>query len=151
VFERLQKPRIDSDRRTSALRFGDVRVQALLIVLLWLRLLPTGFRNRELRQQVAGIVSRSEDKYTASQMTYDLRRLCDHGLIERVPRTHTYRLTDEGMRIALVLTRGMQHVIRPALATALDPAEPESTRLGRAVRALDGEIEHLWRQTELAA
>jgi hypothetical protein len=151
VFERLQKPRVDSDRRTSALRFGDLRVQALLVALLWLRLAPTGFRNRDLRQQVAGLLALSEEQYTASQMTYDMRRLRGHGLIERVPRTHTYHLTDEGARIALILTRGMQHVIRPALSAALDPAERERTRLGKALRALDGEIEHLWQQTELAA
>jgi hypothetical protein len=45
----------------------------------------------------------------------------------------------------------MQHVIRPALSAALDRAERERTRLARALHALDGELEHLWQQTELAA
>jgi hypothetical protein len=71
VFERLQKPRVDSDRRTSALRFGDLRVQALRVALLWFRILPAGFRNRDLRPHVAGLLSRSLEEYTARQMTYD--------------------------------------------------------------------------------
>lgn len=34
-------------------------------------------------------------------MTYDLRRLRLHGLIERLPRSNTYVLTPEGVRVAV--------------------------------------------------
>jgi DNA-binding PadR family transcriptional regulator len=34
------------------------------------------------------------------QITYDLRRLRLHGLIERIPKTHRYRITAKGLRIA---------------------------------------------------
>ena len=30
-------------------------------------------------------------------MTYDLRRLNTHGLIERIPHTHRYQVTDTGL------------------------------------------------------
>ena len=42
---------------------------------------------------------------TGGQITYDLRRLRVHGLIERIPRTHRYQVTDTGLRHALFLTR----------------------------------------------
>jgi hypothetical protein len=46
-----------------------------------------GFSNRSLRALVAGLLGTT---YTASQMTYDLRRLRRHGLIQRRPGTNTY-------------------------------------------------------------
>ena len=52
----------------------------------------TGFTNKSLRGLVAGLLDRD---YTTNQMTYDLRRLRLHGLIERIPHTNTYTLTPE--------------------------------------------------------
>ena len=42
----------------------------------------TGFTNQSLRGLVAGLLDRD---YSTNQMTYDLRRLRLHGLIERIP------------------------------------------------------------------
>jgi hypothetical protein len=35
------------------------------------------------------------------RVTYDLRRLRLHGLIERIPKTHSYRITAKGLRTAI--------------------------------------------------
>ena len=40
---------------------------------------------------------------TPGQMTYHLRRLRLHGLIERIPGTHRYQVTRQGWRAALFL------------------------------------------------
>ena len=40
-------------------------------------------------------------------MSYDLRRLRLRGLIERIPYTHRYRVTDDGMRVALLRPRSL--------------------------------------------
>ncbi len=61
-----------------------------------------GLTNQSLRGLVAGLLGRD---YSTNQMTYDLRRLRLHGLIERVPRTNTYVLTPEGARVALFYTK----------------------------------------------
>lgn len=53
-------------------------------------------------------------------MTYQLRRLRLHGLIERVPKTHRYRLTALGRRAALFFPRLYARTIRPALSL-IDP------------------------------
>ena len=47
-------------------------------------------------------------------MTYDLRRLRLHGLIERVPRTHRYRTTTLGARMAMLYVRLYARGLRPA-------------------------------------
>jgi hypothetical protein len=38
-------------------------------------------------------------------MTYHLRRLRLHGIVERIPQTHRYRITDFGLRTAWFCTR----------------------------------------------
>ena len=54
-------------------------------------------------------------------MTYDLRRLRLHGLIERIPHTHRYRVTDLGLRTAVFFTRAYNRLIRTGLAELNDP------------------------------
>jgi hypothetical protein len=49
-------------------------------------------------------------------MTYDLRRLRLHGVIEKIPRTHRYQVTQQGMKICLFFTKVHARVIRGDLA-----------------------------------
>jgi hypothetical protein len=77
----------------SALRFGDPRVHALLQAISHFSLIPAGFQNRDLRPVVAAVLGRELNAYSRGAMTYDLRRLHQHGLIQRVPRTHRYIVT----------------------------------------------------------
>jgi len=52
----------------------------------------------------------------SSQMTYQLRRR--GGLIARLPGTHRYRVTTEGLRAGLFFTRVHARLFRPGLAAA---------------------------------
>src|SRR5271157_3655604 len=64
LFREVTGPRRVGDQRASALRFGDPKVQALLGVLVLFRLLPCGFRSRDLREHIApllGDVSRGQE------------------------------------------------------------------------------------------
>lgn len=107
-------------QRTSALPFDSVRTQALLSALITFRLLPHGFRNADLRALLAPLLGLTPADMTPGRMSYDLRRLRLHGLIERLPGTHRYTVTDHGFKIALFLTRVHNRLVRPALAEALD-------------------------------
>ena len=124
-------------------------MQALLAALLRFDLLPAGFRNRELREAVAPLRGMSLDDYNAGQMTYDLRRLRLRGLIERIPRSQRYRLTAEGLCIALAYHRTQARVLGPVLSATLDGES--TTRLHAAVAAYDREVGHLWEGRALAA
>jgi hypothetical protein len=62
------------------------------------------------RGQVAGLLGTD---YTRTQMTYDLRRLRLHGLIERIPHTNTYVTTPEGIRVAVFHTKALSPAARP--------------------------------------
>jgi predicted MarR family transcription regulator len=73
--------------RIPGLRFGDIRVHALLQALLIHRLLPNGNTNRDLRSLIAPLLGTTIEDIAAGKMTYDLRRLRMHGLITRIPNS----------------------------------------------------------------
>jgi predicted MarR family transcription regulator len=93
-----------------------------------------GFTNRSLRAQIAGLLAIS---YSSSQMTYDLRRLRRKGLIQRVPRTNTYALTSDGIRVAVFYTKLQGRLLRPLLAVDQPSPLPE---LRKALRVIDDHV-----------
>ena len=137
--------------RIPGLRFGDNRVHALLQALLIHRLLPNGFTNRDLRTLIAPLLGTSPEDITAGKMTYDLRRLRAHGLIERVPHSRRYTVTDLGLQHALLFTHAHDHLLRTGLAETTDPSPPRPTRLQAAARAYQAAFDDLTRQAHLAA
>jgi DNA-binding HxlR family transcriptional regulator len=56
------------------------------------------------------------NQITQGQMSYDLRRLRLHGIIERIESTHRYRLTASGMKTAFLYSRLYLRALRPALS-----------------------------------
>jgi hypothetical protein len=125
LFERIHQLYIREGQRTGALRFGDQRAMALAGSLCLVVHTVTGFTNKSLRGQVAGLLGRD---YTSSQMSYDLRRLRLHGLIERTPRTNSYSLTPEGIRVAVFYTKLHARLLSPLLEADKPPAPPELRR-----------------------
>jgi hypothetical protein len=136
LFERIHQPYNVEGQRTGALRFGDPRAMALVGSLCCIVHTVTGFTNKSLRGLVAGLLG---EDYSVSKMTYDLRRLRLHGLIERVPRTNTYVLTPEGVRVAVFYTKVHDRVLRPLIAAADVPPTPVEVR--RALATIDHAVE----------
>jgi hypothetical protein len=122
LFERIHQPYVREGQRTGALRFGDPRAMALAGALCLMVHAVTGFTNKGLRGRVAGLLSAD---YSANQMSYDLRRLRLHGLIERIPGTNTYTTTPEGIRVAVFFTKLQRRLLEPLLAADRPPAPPE--------------------------
>jgi hypothetical protein len=137
--------------RTAGMPLTSTRVQALLSALCAFRLLPNGFTNRDLRNCLAPLLGLPPEDMTSGQITYDLRRLRIHGLIQRIPHSFRYQVTDAGLRQALFLTRLVSHMMIPGLAQLADPGPPASSRLRTAARAYETAIDDLARQARIAA
>jgi len=118
LFERIHQPHHEG-QRTGALRFGDTRAMALAGALCHHLHAVTGFTNKSLRGLVAGHLGQH---YSQRQMSYDLRRLRLHGLIQRLPHTNTYTLTPEGIRVAVFYTKLQNRLLRPLLDADKPPA-----------------------------
>lgn len=149
AFDQLAKPIVVDDQRAAALRFGDPRVHALFAAIVVFRLQFNGFRNRDLRTLLAELLGLPRTAFSAGRMTYDLRRLRLHGLIERIPGTHRYRPSDQGLRIAHFFTRAYNRFLRTGIAQIADPAT--TGPLAAAFRRLETEIQRLAASASLVA
>lgn len=148
AFRRVNEPAVVDGQRASALRFADPQVQALFSALLVFRLLPRGFSNRELRDHWAPLAGKRSQSITPGQMTYHLRRLRLHGLIERVPKSHRYRVTQQGWRTILFCSRCYTRLLRPGLAQLEQHSDPQ---LRRRFDQLDAAIEDWLTRAKLVA
>ena len=75
-IQRMVEPAVtEAGKKAPGLKFGHPRVMTLLLALTLFQHLIDGFRNHDLRQQVADLLGVTLSDYTPNQMTYDLRRL----------------------------------------------------------------------------
>jgi hypothetical protein len=143
----VTSPVLVADQRAAGLRFADPRVHALMHALCLFALAPTGFRHREFRDRVTQLQGRDPDTYSTGSMTYDLRRLRLHGLIERVPLSHRYRITPVGARVAMFYARLYTRALRPA--SSLQPAG--SAQAQRVFDRLDTALANFLEEVKLVA
>ena len=151
AFAQITQPITVDGQRAAALRFEQDRVQALLSALVVFSLLPTGFSNRDLHEHLAPLLGLAPSQVPPGRMTYDLRRLRLHGLIERLPRTHRYHLTPDGRRAALFFTRTYARLVRSGLAQVIPAAAPANSKLRAAFDQLDRAIDHACLTNKLVA
>ena len=90
-------------------------------------------------------------RLSPGRITYDLRRLRFHGLIERIPRTHRYRITTKGLRTALFYTRLYDRSLRPGLAIISPAARNPALPMAKSIRAAETAINNWYEHEKLAA
>ena len=151
VFDRVVRPIEVNGQSASALRFADKRVQALFTVLVVFSFQLRGFNNSEMRVLLTQLRGLDPATYPAGKLTYDLRRLRLHGIIERIPRSHRYQLTADGLRVALFFSRTYARLLRPKLAEIMPAAPPIPSALRTAFDRLETEIHACCERERLAA
>jgi hypothetical protein len=151
TLHQLNRPIGVNGQRASALRTTDRRVLLLWHLLVCFRLLPAGFRARDLREHLAVLTGQPPATITPGKLTYDLRRLRLHGMIEKLPRQHQYQVTAFGFRAALFFTRAHARLYRPAIHDAVSNSPPSDAALARQFRALEKEIDRCIEEAKLAA
>lgn len=136
ALRQITEPVEVDHQRAAGLRYGQPRVQALMSALLGFALQACGFTNRELRERLAPLLGLLPDNLSQGRMTYELRRLRLHGLIERVPRSHRYRLTQKGILTALFFSRSYARILRSGCAQIFPPDWKGATPLRRSFDAV---------------
>ncbi|HVB92805.1 MAG TPA: helix-turn-helix domain-containing protein [Acidimicrobiales bacterium] len=149
TYQRVCQPVIIDGQRIPALRFDAPATQALLTTMVVCRLLPNGFANRDLRALLAPALGLPPSAMTQGRMSYHLRRLRHHGLIERIPHTHRYTVTEFGLAAAIFLTRAHNRFLGDGLAQLVGPDPP--TPLRQALNRLDTELKRHAQHSGLAA
>ena len=149
-FARVSEPTTTDDgQRAPGLRFGQPRTMALFAALSRFAPALNGFRHGELRPIIQTILNVAPEAYTASQMSYDLRRLRLKGLVARLAGTHTYCLTSYGRRVAYLMTKLQQRIFNLA-GLALNAAADVPATLAKAFHEIDTELERLVANAHLA-
>lgn len=149
-LQRIVQPSVTEDgQRAPALRLGEPRVMALLSALTSFTHIPHGLTNHSLRRQIADLLGLDPADYTASKMSYDLRRLRLKGLIWRIPNSYRYQLTTYGRQVALLLSKLDARVFRRIFA-AIDPAPAIPLPLAHALDQVELALEHIFLEANIS-
>src|SRR5262252_968504 len=127
---RLRQPTISpSGRRTPGLKLDDPRLLAVMQALTCFAHVARGgrFRTRDLHQRAAETLGLTTDTYRLGQLRYDLAKLRARGLVVKVPKTQTYRLTVAGFRICVVFLKLAHRIYAPFAAAVLEPVRHDAT------------------------
>src|SRR5215468_2781883 len=112
---------------------------------------PGTFRNKDLWEHIAPLLGMMPSQLSPGRVTYDLRRLRLHGLIERIPKTHCYRITAKGLRTAIFYTRLYNRSLRTGFAVISPDAANANLPLTRSIRAAEAALNTWYDKANLAA
>ena len=151
AFDQVTRPIEVDGQRATALRFGDTRTQALLNALVQFSVHTQGFTHAQLRTQLATLLGTDPAYYAPGRMSYDLRRLRLHGLIQRIPTTNRYELTHQGLNVAMFFSRIYLRLMRPGFSEITDRLAPACSALRNAFDRLHHAIDQRCEDLRLAA
>jgi len=86
----------------------------LMEVLLHAGLTIGGWSAKQIHQTVLTAYDLKAEHYTLNQLRYDLRKLKAHGLLQRDGKRYAYRLSDKGLKVALLVFSFSQASLRSA-------------------------------------
>jgi hypothetical protein len=116
----------------------------LMQVLLHASTTEGGWRAQQLHEAVLMSFGVSANRYGLNQMRYDLRELRAHALLQRDGTRYAYRLTDKGVKVALLFVLFHQRLCGP-LGNSLfhhrpDPTVQLDSNLETAIHKADASI-----------
>jgi hypothetical protein len=150
-FQDMQRPVTIDNQRAAALRFADPRVQALCHVMLLFLLVHGTFTHKDVREHLAPLLGHRPSQYTAGRITYDLRRLRLHGLIERITKTHRYRITTKGLRTAIFYTRLYNRSLQTGMAVISPQCINPDLPVAKSIRAAETALDKWYQHAKIAA
>ena len=106
IFDDASRPATYRGRRVRALRIGDPSDLALLAAVARGEFATAGFRNRDLRgllHPTKRLTTIEEARKLSARVSRQLRLLRAHGIIQKVPKTHRYRLSPRGQLLTAAL------------------------------------------------
>jgi len=143
LFQRLALPIAAGRTKIPGIKIHDTRMMRLLEVLLHGGPQLAGWRTAEIHAAILAAFGLTVEHYSLTQLRYDLRKLKAHGLLDRVDRTYTYRLTEKGIRVGAMFILFHKRICGP-LANSLFHHRPENRTPGPA------KIERAYHQADTA-
>ena len=126
LLQRLALPVTLGTARFPGIKIHDTRMIRLMEVLLHGGTRLAGWRASQIHQAVLTTYALAPSRYGLNRLRYDLRKMRAHGLLERDGRRYAYRLTDQGVKVAVLLVLFHQRLCGP-LAHSLFRHRPDRT------------------------
>ncbi len=121
LLDQVSQPTPYHGRRVRALRIGDPHDLALLQAVSRGEFAIAGFRNRDLRRLLyptKDAASTAEARRLATKITRQLRLLRAHGVVQKISKTHRYKLTPQGQLLTAALFAVREATLRQLIGTA---------------------------------
>ena len=147
LFQKIALPVLSGNTKVAGIKIHDTRMIRLMEVLLHGGTQLNGWRSADIHQATLTSFGLSADKYTLTQLRYDLRKMKAHGLLERNGKRYLYQLTDKGTKAALMFVLFHHRVCGP-LSNSLFHHQPEeshkpASRIETAYYKADHAIQHV--------
>jgi hypothetical protein len=147
LLQRLALPITVGTAKYPGIKIHDTRIIRLLQVLLHAGTTVGGWRTDQLHEVILTSFGLNDKTYAQNQLRYDLRKLRAHALIERDGTRYAYRLTDKGIKVAMVFVLFHQRLCGP-LANSLfnyrpNPNFQPDSKLEAAVHKADDSIQRV--------
>ncbi len=154
LLQRLALPVTRGTARFPGLKIHDTCMIRLMEVLLHGGTRLAGWRAPQIRQALLTAYALPPSRYGLNQLRYDLRKMRAHALLERDGRRYAYRLTDKGVKVAVLFVLFHQRLCGP-LAHSLfrhrpDPTLVPNTKLEAAFHKADSSIHQIIELLEAA-
>ena len=147
LLQRLALPITIGTAKYPGIKIHDTRMIRLMQVLLHAATTVGGWRVQQLHEVIVTSFGLSDKHFALNQLRYDLRKLRAHGLLERDGTRYAYRLTDKGVKVAMVFVLFHQRLCGP-LANSLFHHRPNAnfqpdSKLEAAVHKADDSIQRV--------
>ena len=107
-----------------------------------------GWGCADIRQTILTSFALSSDRYTLTQLRYDLRKMKAHGLLQRIGTSYRYRLSDKGCKAALLFILFHKRVCGPPANSLFqhrpdEALKPPASKVETAYHKADHAIQHV--------
>ena len=155
LFQRLALPVTVGKTKIPGIKIHDTRLLRLMEALLHEGTQIHGWRTAEIHQRITTAFGLAQGAYSLTQLRYDIRKLKAHGLLERQGQGYCYRLTDKGVRVALMFVLFHKRVCGPLANSLFDRRPNQQQQPGSKIEAAyhkaDAAIQHILDQLAVAA
>lgn len=147
LLQRLALPITVRSAKFPGIKIHDTRMIRLMQVLLHAGTTVGGWRAQQLHEVILTSFGLTDKRYGLNQLRYDLRKMRAHALLERDGKRYAYRLTDKGIKVAMVFVLFHQRLCGP-LANSLfnhrpNPNFQPNSKLEAAVHKADDSIQRV--------
>ncbi len=125
LLQRLALPITVGTAKFPGIKIHDTRMIRLMEVLLHGGTTVGGWRAKDIHHAILTTFGIATDRYGLNQLRYDLRKMKAHGLAERDGKRYAYRLTEKGIKVALLFVLFHKQLCGP-LANSLFHHQPDA-------------------------